>query len=184
LDAAVDLIGELGWSAVTSRGIAERAGVNNGVVHYHFGSMDALRKGAVEHALAALLDDSVGAFTAATTARDAVGALAEALPSPAMADAATTVVLEAMLHAPRDTHVREQMSQMLVTYRDAIDQKLRDDVAAGRLPSATDTTQLAVALLACLDGLVLHAMVDHRLDVRAAAATVAALLDARQGALR
>lgn len=184
LDAAVELIAELGWTAVTSRGIAARAGVNNGVVHYHFGSMDALRRAAVEHALAALLGDSLDAFTAAATTGDAVRALAEALPAPALSDTATTVLLEAMLHAPRDSHVRDLLGQMLVPYRDTIDEKLRADVAAGRLPPATDTARLAAALLACLDGLMLHAMVDPRLDVRAAAATVAALLDEQHGASR
>lgn len=181
LDAAVDLIAERGWTAVTSRAIAERAGVNNGVVHYHFDSMGALRRAAVEHTLAALAGDSLNAFGAAATTADAICALADAL-SASMSDTATTMLLEAMLHAPRDAHVRDLMGQMLLPYRDAIGQKLQADVAAGRLAPTTDTAALAAALLACVDGLMLHAMVDHQLDVRAAATTIAALLDAHQGA--
>lgn len=181
LDAAVDLIADRGWTAVTSRAIAERAGVNNGVVHYHFDSMDALRRAAVEHALATLAGDSLDVFADADTTADAICALADALPA-STSDTATTVLLEAMLHAPRDGHVRDLMGQMLTPYRDAIERMLQVDVAAGRLAATTDTSALAAALLACVDGLTLQALVDHQLDVRAAAASIAALLDAHRGA--
>ncbi|MFC7618017.1 TetR/AcrR family transcriptional regulator [Actinokineospora soli] len=36
LSAALALIPEVGWSAVTTRAVAERAGVKPGLVHYHF----------------------------------------------------------------------------------------------------------------------------------------------------
>ncbi|WP_288047924.1 helix-turn-helix domain-containing protein, partial [Nocardia sp.] len=39
LEAAVSLIGEVGWSGVSTRMVAQRAGVNAGVVHYHFASV-------------------------------------------------------------------------------------------------------------------------------------------------
>ncbi len=42
--AAVQLIAEDGWAAVTTRRVAERAGVNQGLVHYHYGSVAALRR--------------------------------------------------------------------------------------------------------------------------------------------
>ena len=47
LSAAASLIAERGWSAVTTRAVAERAGVNQALVHYHFGSIDNLRREAV-----------------------------------------------------------------------------------------------------------------------------------------
>ena len=48
--AATDhLFGALGFDATTTRDIAERSGVNKGLIHYHFGSKEEL--------LAALLDD-------------------------------------------------------------------------------------------------------------------------------
>jgi AcrR family transcriptional regulator len=36
LQAAAELIAEVGWGRVSSRMVAERAGVNNALVHYHF----------------------------------------------------------------------------------------------------------------------------------------------------
>jgi len=58
LDAAAAIMLEEGYAAVTTRRLAQRAGVNNGLVSYYFGTMDALfvelfRRGA-ERSLARL----------------------------------------------------------------------------------------------------------------------------------
>jgi AcrR family transcriptional regulator len=42
LDAAERLLVDEGFAAVTTRSVAEEAGVNHGLVHYYFGSMDEL----------------------------------------------------------------------------------------------------------------------------------------------
>ena len=42
LDAAERLLGSIGYAAVTTRRLAEEAGINHGLVHYYFGSMDNL----------------------------------------------------------------------------------------------------------------------------------------------
>lgn len=41
LDATLELVGERGFSALTSRAIADKAGVALGLVNYHFGGKDA-----------------------------------------------------------------------------------------------------------------------------------------------
>ncbi len=40
LDAAESLLVEVGYAGITVRRLAERAGVNHGLVHYYFGSME------------------------------------------------------------------------------------------------------------------------------------------------
>jgi TetR/AcrR family transcriptional regulator len=40
LDAAERLLVEVGYAAITTRRVAEEAGVNHGLVHYYFGSME------------------------------------------------------------------------------------------------------------------------------------------------
>ncbi len=40
LDAAERLLIEVGYAGITTRALAEKAGVNNGLVHYYFGSME------------------------------------------------------------------------------------------------------------------------------------------------
>ncbi len=42
LDAAERLLIDVGYAGVTTRRVAEEAGVNHGLVHYYFGSMDEL----------------------------------------------------------------------------------------------------------------------------------------------
>jgi AcrR family transcriptional regulator len=49
LDAAVAVIAEQGWGAVTVRAVAERAEVSPGTVTYHFASADELLVAALEH---------------------------------------------------------------------------------------------------------------------------------------
>jgi AcrR family transcriptional regulator len=176
LDAAVELIAEVGWAAVTSRGVAERAGVNNGVVHYHFGSMDELRRAAAMHGLSAVFAGALDNFFAAPTTADALVGLTGALRAVDMASPPAVVTLEAMLHAPRDPEVARLVRETLEPFRAAMRHKLQHDRDAGRLAAAVDVPGLAVALTAALDGLMLHAMVEPDLDIGAATRAVTALL--------
>jgi AcrR family transcriptional regulator len=51
LDAAAALIAELGWSQVTTRAIAERAGLPHGTVSYHFRGKQELLTEAALHTI-------------------------------------------------------------------------------------------------------------------------------------
>lgn len=42
LDAAEEMLVDVGFAAITTRRLAERAGLNHGLVHYYFGSMEDL----------------------------------------------------------------------------------------------------------------------------------------------
>ena len=42
LDAAERLLVDVGYAGITTRGLAAEAGVNNGLVHYYFGSVESL----------------------------------------------------------------------------------------------------------------------------------------------
>ena len=46
--ATAQLLGEVGPRALSVRAIAERAGVNHGLVHHYFGGKDALLQAAME----------------------------------------------------------------------------------------------------------------------------------------
>lgn len=59
LDAAAELFSEYGVSAVSIRDVAEKANVNHGLIHRHFGSKDNLRR-KVQENLAAASAASVG----------------------------------------------------------------------------------------------------------------------------
>ena len=64
MDAAERLLYDVGYAGVTTRAVAEEAGVKHGLVHYYFGSMDELLTRTLERfvdqlaeALEALYDD-------------------------------------------------------------------------------------------------------------------------------
>ncbi len=57
--AAAELFSEKGVEAVSLRKIADRAGVNHGLIHRHFGSKEALRR-QTQEALAAGIREEIG----------------------------------------------------------------------------------------------------------------------------
>src|SRR5918911_5143044 len=56
LDAAEQLLIDVGHAGITTRKVAERAGVNHGLVHYYFGSIEELLFQAMERFTARLLE--------------------------------------------------------------------------------------------------------------------------------
>src|SRR5918997_3978956 len=56
LDAAERLLVEVGHAGITTRGLAEEAGVNHGLVHYYFGSNETLLVRALERFTARLIE--------------------------------------------------------------------------------------------------------------------------------
>lgn len=56
LDAAEQLLVEVGYAGITTRKLAERAGVNHGLVHYYFGAMEELLLRVVERFTDALVE--------------------------------------------------------------------------------------------------------------------------------
>jgi AcrR family transcriptional regulator len=56
LDAAERLLVDVGYAGITTRRLAEEAGVNHGLVHYYFGSNENLLVRALERFTAGLID--------------------------------------------------------------------------------------------------------------------------------
>lgn len=178
LDAAATVIADVGWSAVTSRAVATAAGVNNGVVHYHFASMDQLRRAAAMRCMRVTFGGMLDDVRAASTTAGALRRLADAVSALDAHSRSAAVLLEAMLHAPRDPELRREVREVLAPLRTAVRDALLDDIAAGRIAVASDPAALATVLVAAFDGLVLHAMVDGDLDIGAATDAVIASVGA------
>lgn len=176
LDAAVAVIADGGWGAATSRVVAERAGVNNALVHYHFGSVDALRRAAVEHALERELTGPVAAALEAPDVLDGVVAVVAGLAAEGTESPGQRVLVEAMVRCLRDDALRTDMAQQLGMFRDVLTARLAGLRKDGALRADADPGALAVILTALIDGLLLHLMADPGLDIRAAAASLVALL--------
>lgn len=177
--AAAELIAELGWGRVTTRTVADRAGLPHGAVSYHFrGKQDLLIEStmfAFEQAI------PVDAFEALTT----VSALIELVETEvadrdAIDPVTSRLMFEAMREAERDETLRARMSGMLSQYRELMITTVTADQQRGAVFGGAPAGAIAALLAAVGDGLLLHALLDPDLDVRAALAALRALLEPRQ----
>jgi AcrR family transcriptional regulator len=175
LQAAILEIAERGIGGIRSRGVAERAGVNNALVHYHFKTMDDLVAEATATAFAALSEPAVASLSTPTVG-EGFDLMAEMISSVDPTDPTWALLLEVMVHAPRHPRLGGFVMGWLRDYRTAMQQRLERAVEEGELPADTDTAGLSLALMALLDGLGLYAYVAPDLDVRRAATSFTQLI--------
>jgi AcrR family transcriptional regulator len=152
MDAATELIAERGWGAVTTRLVAERAGVRAGLVHYHFRSVDDLLIDAALRMMRRLVDDVPTDLLGDTAA--GITALLSLIGGYDDTDTDTRVFSEMLLAATRHERLRAGLAAVLAEFRAAIAARLRAD------ESVPDPEATAVVLVAALDGLVLHRLID------------------------
>lgn len=181
IEAAVAEIAERGWAGVRTRSVATRAGVNNALVHYHFGSVDTLRLAAAgaafERLSATVAPEPMGGATITEAVVDAAARVGGMDPG----DPVWQVLMEVFVEARRDRRLAEMASTVLEGFRAVIRNRLAAAVAAGELPASADVEGLAVAITAMLDGLGLHAWVDAGTDPRRAGAAVVEIFGGRRG---
>lgn len=174
--AATELVATHGWERVTTRQIAARAGVNQALINYHFGSRDALLRAALEAALRQEFAAPVRAMRDAPRFIDGALALMRQLAEMDEAEPAVRFSMEALGRAARDEQVRAVMAELLAELRDL----LADGIAAaqrrGEIPASVDARGTAALLGAVFDGLGLHLLIDRSLDTRPAEAAIRRLL--------
>lgn len=165
LAAATELIGERGWSAVSTRALAERAELTPGLVHYHFSSLNALLEEAALATVRAVVERTA-ALMERTTPRQGVEAMLVELEGYPGDDPTSRLFLEAYLAAGRDAGLREGLARLLADFRERTARWLeRSGVPE---PEAT-----ARVLAATVDGLMLH----RPLDPEATRRSLAPVLD-------
>lgn len=149
LAAAVELIPERGWTAVSTRVLAERAGVTPSVVHYHFPSLPAVLNEAAIDLMRRVLAESTAAMDTSATPAEAVNGLLAALDEYTGADPTSLLFIEAYLAATRDEELRERISELVGDFRLRLGRWLGERGVAA--PEET-----AAVLAAAIDGLLLH----------------------------
>jgi AcrR family transcriptional regulator len=124
LAAAADMTAEVGWSAVTMAGVAERVGVSRQTVYNEWGSRDGLAEAMVLRELGAFLDEVDAGFDAhprdlEAGTRDAIGRVLDL--------ARTHPLLRAIVTA---THGAEtELVPLLTTRADVVIAVARERVA-------------------------------------------------------
>ncbi|MDN5688748.1 MAG: TetR family transcriptional regulator, partial [Brachybacterium sp.] len=170
LDAAAALIAEIGWTAVTTRRLADHAGIRSGLVHYHFESLQALLRQAAMTRVSRYLAEARAQLDDGT---DPAELLAPLLDQFDAADATSLLVIETYLAATRDPVLEEQLVQELTRFRGALESALARD--GNPAPGAT-----ALVVLAALDGLALQKGLDPDLPTTDAVALLREILHPRQ----
>jgi len=175
LDAAVALIAEVGWGRVTTRAVAERAGLPHGAVSYHFpGKQALLSEAAMELVERSFpldelreLDDLAGV----------VSQMREWASGSAPVDQMGRAVLwEALREAGRDPLVRARSAGLLTRYRRVLADLIGAAQQRGQAPAGVDPDALATLLAAAADGLLMHAMLDPDTDFVGAVEALGVLL--------
>ena len=169
LAATAELVAEEGWSGFSTRDIAARAGVTQGVVSYHWRSKDDLVREAALAATSASLEPVAAALREAPSAREAFERSLVVVEAIRHEPALTLLLFETMLHAGRDERLRDALAALIRDFR-------ADVAAALEREGVADPEPLAAGLSAAFDGLLLHVVVDDRLDVAAAGAALLDLL--------
>jgi AcrR family transcriptional regulator len=177
IEAALVEMAEKGWGGLRTREVAERAGVNKGLVHYHFGSMDNLRLETVGMLMSGVVNEAAAALIEASTIAAGVREFGEHLGSFRSDDPRGVVLMEAMLHVRREEWLEEMMLRALDSYEEALRRRIEADIAAGTLAAETNPVGLATALTAALDGMALHAYMRPGADLASAAESLATLIE-------
>ena len=178
LNAAVQQIAEVGWSAVTTRRIAEQAGVNNALIHYYFGTKDALLLEAASSMFAEEFEGPMTRMFTAPTFTEGLRAYVDYLRAIEDHSPGVIVTVEALLRGARDEAVRTWIETLLGGARQLIEQLVIASQARGELPADLDPAGAALVLAALLDGLVLYRLVFPELDLDAVEASLLGMLAA------
>jgi AcrR family transcriptional regulator len=149
VQAARELVPERGWAAVSTRTVAERAGVAPGLVHYHFASLQALLAEAAVGALRDMAGDVAALLRQAGTPGELVDLLTAEVDRYTGTDPASLLAIETYLAATRNPDLHRQLTAVLDDFRHGLAGRLRE--LGVPEPDAT-----AAVLAAVVDGVLLH----------------------------
>ncbi len=178
LRAAGELIIEVGWSSVTTRLIAQRAGVNNALLHYYFGTKDDLL---LEAASAAFTSDIAGPVEDIAHAGSVAEALKSAFSWLGTVDAHSpmmVITMEAAHQATRDERVAAWLRDVWGGAFDVFTSVITEGQRRGEIPNEIDPRGLAIAIGGLIDGLFLYRFVGFDFDVDKTTGAIGALIDA------
>jgi AcrR family transcriptional regulator len=149
LDAAAELVPERGWSAVSTRLLADRAGVSPSVVHYHFSSVQALLVEAVLRAMRSVVVTFDPVLESSATPAELVKVMLASVADYTGEDPLSLLFVEAYLATGRDEALRGGIGEILAEFRAKLGRWFGEH-------GVSDPAGTAAVLLAAVDGLLLH----------------------------
>jgi len=180
LDAACELIAQVGIDDVRIARIARAAGVSTALVHYHFDTREALLGEALEHSFelagAVRLRDEDDDEESGTAARRLADAIDACLPWPGVLQRDWVLWVELWLRAVRNPDLQPVAARLYARYREWLRKPIADGVSSGEF-APCDTERTANVAMALIDGYSVRALLgDPTMDLRTARREVGAAL--------
>jgi AcrR family transcriptional regulator len=183
---AIEALREVGFAGASAREIAGRAGCNQALVFYHFGSVTELLLAALDDVSARRLAAYADIVDQATTLTDLIDS-ARAIFSEDLDAGHVTVLVEMITGAQSTPGLGEQVAARLAPWRDFAESAVHKALVGSPVALVLPAKELAHAVMAGFLGLELLASLDGD---RAAALTlfdrarlIAGFLDLTGGAL-
>ena len=178
-EAAIAVARESGIAGLTVRTVASRAGVTPALVAHYRPSMDAF----VAEVFGAIVADEraevFGALDGMTGLRERLAAVVETLLDPGRDDV-TLIWVQAWAAGTRNEELATRVRDEMDAWRQSLEAELAQGAEAGEIP-ASQVGEAAWLLLAMVDGMNAHSLVNWAPDDRATLArrALAAALDHR-----
>jgi AcrR family transcriptional regulator len=159
LEAAKDVIADVGVGRATAREIAARCGISTGTLTHRFASMDELLVEALRSGSKEFTDQNIAAAADERNARDRVLLLIEtALPDKPRALRNWRLWLEYWARAVHDASLAEVHRERYREWRGAFERVIADGVESGEFVRV-DPAQAARELVGLFDGLCIEAAI-------------------------
>jgi AcrR family transcriptional regulator len=164
LEAAYRCLTEQGYAATTITGVAERAGVSRGLLHYYFDSKEDMLAQVVRRSaepsiqlLGPLVLSSDSPEQMASSITRAAREIVERNP------ALFTLVYEGWVVSRQSHVVAEELRLLFQRYRGALETGLQGAITRGILAPRLSARGLAMSITGLLDGMALQLLVDPEL---------------------
>jgi AcrR family transcriptional regulator len=164
LAAAAELIVERGWAAATTRAVAERAEVNQALVHYHFRSVDALRRTAVTSALQPPIEAALTELMDDRPLPDSIALVMQQIERWCREVSVGVLMAEALVRATRDPSMARSLGQSIRSWAEVFAPRLELAQARGVVRRDIAAPRMALVLGAFLDGYYLQRLTAAPFD--------------------
>ncbi len=181
VQAAAELVGEIGPARVTLANVGERAGYSRGLATHHFGSKGALMQRLVD-AVTMQFREGIFDETHSDSAMDEAMGLVRTyfqVMSNLQPVNRARLVLWADAVATGSPDVRPTMIAADREFREAITKTLERGVVTGEFDSSVDPRGLATVIVGMLRGVALQSLLDDQVDLDACRAEIEQLLTSR-----
>ncbi len=181
VQAAAELVGEIGPGKVTLANVGERAGYSRGLATHHFGSKGALMQRLVD-AVTSQFRDAMVEESQSDSPIDQLRQLINFyfhVVSDLQPVNRARLVLWADAVAGPSEDVRPQMVSADREFREEIEKRIEMAVTAGEVKADVDPHGLATVIIAMLRGVALQHVLDSQVDLVAAHSEIEQLLTTR-----